>query len=163
MTRAAKRLRAKAHGAEEDPEFQVAPMVDVLLVLMIFFMSITSTEVLRNVRGVELPGASNATPKPKGNQVVVNLSWFPLARQSNIEMDQVKYPNADALSGVLRGRKEKNASIRVLIRADKGVEFSYVADVMKACSTAGIANVQFAVIQGGTPGSPGAAPTGGEQ
>ena len=26
---------------EEDPEFQVAPMIDVLLVLMTFFMSIT--------------------------------------------------------------------------------------------------------------------------
>ena len=33
-------------GGEGEPEFQIAPMVDVLLVLLIFFMSITSAQVL---------------------------------------------------------------------------------------------------------------------
>ena len=34
-------------GGEGEPEFQVAPMIDVLLVLLIFFMSITSAQVLK--------------------------------------------------------------------------------------------------------------------
>ena len=33
-------------GAEGEPEFQIAPMIDVLLVLLIFFMSITTTPLL---------------------------------------------------------------------------------------------------------------------
>ena len=31
---------------ETDPEFQIAPMIDILLVLLVFFMSISTTEVL---------------------------------------------------------------------------------------------------------------------
>ena len=34
-------------GGDGDPEFQIAPMIDVLLVLLIFFMSITSAQVLK--------------------------------------------------------------------------------------------------------------------
>ena len=45
IKRQRKRKRIDTDG---DPEFQVAPMVDVLLVLMLFFMMITSTEVLKN-------------------------------------------------------------------------------------------------------------------
>ncbi|MGH6755164.1 MAG: ExbD/TolR family protein, partial [Bradyrhizobium sp.] len=30
-----------------EPEFQVAPMIDVLLVLLVFFMMITSAQVLK--------------------------------------------------------------------------------------------------------------------
>ena len=32
-----------------EPDFQIAPMIDVLLVLLIFFMSITSAQVLKVV------------------------------------------------------------------------------------------------------------------
>ena len=32
-------------GGEGEPEFQIAPMIDVLLVLLIFFMSITTAQV----------------------------------------------------------------------------------------------------------------------
>ncbi|MBA3608646.1 MAG: biopolymer transporter ExbD, partial [Chthoniobacterales bacterium] len=35
-------------GTEQgEPEFQVAPMIDVLLVILVFFMTITSTQVLK--------------------------------------------------------------------------------------------------------------------
>ena len=40
---------------EEDPEFQIAPMIDILLVLLVFFMSISSTEVLQKTEGINLP------------------------------------------------------------------------------------------------------------
>jgi biopolymer transport protein ExbD len=160
MNAAARRRRARAHEEDADPEFQVAPMVDVLLVLMIFFMSITSTEVLRNVRGVELPDAKSAADKnKKSNQIVVNLTWLPLARQSTIVIDDVPYRQADQIVPQLSKRFNGNPSLRVLIRADKGVEFSYVADVMRACSQAGIANVTFAVTKGGAEEA--AAPAGG--
>jgi biopolymer transport protein ExbD len=42
--------KATREMAEEDPEFQIAPMIDILLVLLVFFMSISSTQVLQRGR-----------------------------------------------------------------------------------------------------------------
>ena len=43
-----------------EPEFQIAPMIDVLLVLLVFFMSITSAEVLKVDQNIVLPVSPNA-------------------------------------------------------------------------------------------------------
>jgi len=46
---AGRRRRRGRSCPEEDPEFQIAPMIDILLVvLLVFFMSISSTEVLQS-------------------------------------------------------------------------------------------------------------------
>ena len=42
-------------GGDGEPEFQIAPMIDILLVLLVFFMSISSTEVLQKTEGITLP------------------------------------------------------------------------------------------------------------
>ncbi len=57
-----------------DPEFQIAPMIDILLVLLVFFMSISSTEVLQSNRDVNLPVARDAKESKKNpGQVIVNV------------------------------------------------------------------------------------------
>jgi biopolymer transport protein ExbD len=137
-------------GDEEDPEFQVAPMADVLFVLLIFFMSITSTEVLKNVKGLELPDAKSAQErKKKVSQVVVNISWMAVGRVGVIEVDQKTFGKPDDLLPILLRRLQADPMTRVLIRADKEVEYNYVSQVMSACQKAGIANVTFAVTAGG--------------
>lgn len=144
--------RFKNQEAEGEPEFQVAPMADVLFVLLIFFISITSTEVLRKDQGLELPDANKAVEaKDKKNlgQVVINLAWFPLTRTSQIKVDSQRYDDPSSLIPMLQERLSGNPMLRVLIRADKEVEYSYVADVMRACANANIGNVTFAVITGG--------------
>lgn len=43
-----------------DPEFQVAPMINVLLVLLIFFMSITTDQISKIDKSSVLPLAPEA-------------------------------------------------------------------------------------------------------
>src|SRR6188768_1145727 len=59
-----------------EPEFQVAPMIDVLLVLLVFFMSITSAQVEQLDKTIKLPVAPDAQArKPEANQRTVNVRW----------------------------------------------------------------------------------------
>jgi biopolymer transport protein ExbD len=148
-----KRLR-KRTDEDGDPEFQVAPMVDVLLVLMLFFMSITSTELLKKERNLQLAHAKDAkrqTAEDKINEIVINISWNHTNNTAGFSMDGQPYPDADSLTPVLADRIASHADRHyyVLLRADKDVEYSNVSDMMRACGNAGIDSVSFAVIIGG--------------
>ena len=59
-----------------EPDFQIAPMIDVLLVMLIFFMTITSAQVLRVDKNIQLPTAPNASRKDNSrSEAVVNVRW----------------------------------------------------------------------------------------
>ncbi|HEY8966664.1 MAG TPA: biopolymer transporter ExbD [Candidatus Methylacidiphilales bacterium] len=146
-------------GAE--PEFQVAPMADLLFVLLVFFMSITTVEVLRTDKNVKLPVAKDSKEnKQKGHQIVINVRWDIVSKTGSMYIDDQPVADAPALTPYLASRLAADPVLRVLIRADKSVEYAYVADLMRACGQAGISNVTFAVLSGELPGQA-AQPAGG--
>jgi len=131
-----------------DPEFQVAPMVDVLLVLMLFFMAITSTEVLKKNPNLVLPEAAHGK-KPDSRQkhvITINIGWDKSTKAALYSMNGQGYATADSMSGALSGLRTADPLATVLIRADADVEYSNVADMMNACAAAGVGTVTFAVI-----------------
>ena len=141
------RRKIKRAETEADPEFQVAPMADVLLVLLIFFMSITTSEILRNVKGLELPVAKDGKDKAKNVvQVVVNLSWNAITNKGEIEIDQKQYTSPQEAVAFLRMKSDTDPGMRVLVRADKEAQYSYVSQVMKACAEAQISSITFSVV-----------------
>ncbi len=142
---------------DEDPEFQIAPMIDVLLVLLIFFMSITTTDVLQKDQFITLAEAANSKkPDKKTNtgQAIVNIGWDTGAKTAVFKIDQTVYP-VTYLVQELGNRKAINdkmnpgSKFRVIVRADKDVQYRYTQDVMRACGAVGISELTFSVIQVG--------------
>lgn len=131
---------------EEDPDFQIAPMIDVLLVLLVFFMSISSTEVLQSAKGITLPVAAegNDAAKNKG-QVIINVAWT-AAEIGSITVDEKTYPSPAELVPMLTERLTANPGIRVLIRADKNTRYDYMREIMLAVGKSKISNVTFSVV-----------------
>jgi biopolymer transport protein ExbD len=149
IKRQRKRRRIDTDG---DPEFQVAPMVDVLLVLMLFFMAITSTEVLKKDKNLQLADAKHAKPAEKDkakDQIVVNVGWDGINNVAQFSLDGIPYPTADALQGALQSQHTQNPAAYVVIRADRNTEYSNISDLMNTCANAGISTVTFAVLIGG--------------
>jgi biopolymer transport protein ExbD len=132
---------------EEEPEFQIAPMVDILLVLLIFFMSISSTEVLQRHEGLRLPVAKDAGSGPETDgQKIVNILWTQMNNAGVIIMDDVTYTRGEHLGPPLKAAMDANPRARVLIRADKNVRYEMLKDVMMAAGKAGVSDVTFAVV-----------------
>jgi len=153
IKRQRKRRRVDTDG---DPEFQVAPMVDVLLVLMLFFMAITSTEVLKNDKKVQLPDASHAKPnegRPHDHEITINVEWDPFNQSALYVLDSTSSATADGLAGVIAARHNADAASYVVIRADKDVEYSSISDLMTVCGNAGIGSVAFSVLLNNHPGA----------
>ena len=76
-------------GSESgEPEFQIAPMIDVLLVILIFFMTITSASVLKVDKTIDLPIAKDAQKKDNSRaETVVNVRWDDAKRKAEFVYD----------------------------------------------------------------------------
>jgi len=142
----------KKHGRkpepEADPEFQIAPMIDILLVLLVFFMSITSTEVLQSNDSVDLPVAKDAKDPKKGNnagQMIINVLYNPINNATTIEVDE-QNPSANELVSALQKKVSTNPQYRVLIRADKNVRYEFMRTLLENIGKSGVGNVTFSVV-----------------
>ena len=138
---------------EEDPEFQIAPMIDILLVLLVFFMSIATDQVLQVNKEVVLPVAKVEKPpdETKSNsEVMVNVIWT-LDNAGKLEIDGRGEMDFGALTEYISKKREHAettgvANFRVVIRADKRAKYQYVRGVMAAIGAAKVPNVIFSAV-----------------
>ncbi|MBX7211315.1 MAG: biopolymer transporter ExbD [Verrucomicrobiaceae bacterium] len=139
-------------GGDGEPEFQIAPMIDVLLVLLIFFMSITTSQVLQIDKDIKLPVAPDAKKKEDKNQMnegAVNVAYK--ANKATIKFGGNVGANdfSDNLQGLvdrLTELKQNNASYRVIIRGDRSVPAVEIQKVMNVIGQAGIDDISFSAL-----------------
>lgn len=136
---------------EEEPEFQVAPMIDILLVLMTFFMSITSTEVLKTktkIANINLPVAENAQKMESKSEVVINVGWDAQkkGREGIIEFEEKPIDDPTQLIPIIQQRKQQMTALRAVIRASQEVPYSFIQQVMMACGDADVDNITFLAL-----------------
>lgn len=143
-------------GGDGEPEFQVAPMIDVLLTILIFFMTITSAQVLKVDKTIKLPIAKDAQKKDNSRaECVVNVRWKANAHKAEFVFDDKVYTHSDDLIPLLKTAKvtgEKkvtqgsNPNYRVVIRGDRDVPALYVSQAMNAAGEAGISDISFSAV-----------------
>ena len=132
-------------GDGEEPEFQIAPMIDVLLVLLIFFMSTITKQVARVDKGVALPVAPNATKRDSArDESIVNVRWDADARRATFTFEDVADERLEPVVPLLAQRQSATRKHRVVIRGDRLVPAEQIALVMAAAAEAGIADITFA-------------------
>ena len=134
-------------GDSGEPEFQIAPMVDVLLVLLIFFMCITSAEVLKVDKNIVLPVSPNAKkrdPEMAKHEIAVNVRWNPGENRSLLLVDDREYPNISDLIPYLKERLAADPKVRAVVRGDAKLPAIEIQKVMNLVGEGGIADISFA-------------------
>ena len=134
-------------GESGEPEFQIAPMIDVLLVLLIFFMSITSAEVLKVDKKITLPVSAHAKkrdPEMSKHEIAINIRWDSKENKSLLLVDDIAYPAISDLIPYLKERRAKDDKLRAVIRGDKLLPAIEVQRVMNLVGEGGIADISFA-------------------
>src|SRR5215468_7497971 len=119
----------------------LAPMVDVVMCLIIFFMLATKL-VQRENSSIDLPAASTAKEKEKrdiGRRVVVNV----LRDQAGTD-DIARYVIGDRpmtltqVSQRLASERQRDAQVRCVIRGDRELAYRHVEAVLLACARNGV-------------------------
>ncbi len=134
-------------GGDGEPEFQIAPMIDVLLVLLVFFVMITSAEVLKVDKNIKLPVSPNAKqrePEMAKHEMAVNLRLDPLTDKGVLVLDDVTYNNWEELIPILKSSLQRDKMLRIVVRGDAKVPAGEIQRVMNLIGEAGIADIAFA-------------------
>ncbi|MFN3293625.1 MAG: ExbD/TolR family protein, partial [Gemmobacter sp.] len=125
-----RRGRRRARGAQPMSEINVTPFVDVMLVLLIIFM--VAAPLMTVGVPLELPKtAAQALPTEQEEPLTISLAPDGgLAIQSTPVSDAELIPRLAAIMTERKGNK-------LFIRADSGVSYGRVAQVMGALQAAG--------------------------
>jgi biopolymer transport protein ExbD len=125
---------------DEQPSLNMTPMIDVVFLLIIFFMVGTTFAELERKIGLRVPevadrGALTAAPERR----VVNIY-----RDGAVTLDRepVTLPE---LSERLADARAQYEDLGVLVRGDAQGQFQSVAAVLNACKQAGIRDLGISV------------------
>jgi biopolymer transport protein ExbD len=126
---------------DADPEFELTPMIDVVFLLIAFFMTLMSFISAELIK-LELPTAEEATiAEEPGERQYISL----------LENGELYFGSApltyDALPQALLKAHQELPTLQLYLRADSTTPHRYVNRVMEACAKAGIFNLIFASSQ----------------
>jgi biopolymer transport protein ExbD len=126
----------------QHPGIQLAPLVDVLLLLLIFFLMTWNAARNENELDVRVPKASAAKEKtaPIGD-VVVNVK-----ADGNVVVNRRTLTGAE-LSELLKNLVQLSPEQAVVIRGDEAGAYKNIIGVLNICSEAGVTNVAFATAK----------------
>ena len=145
----------KHHAIEGDNlvmGFQIAPMIDVVFVIMLFFMVMAGAVKVERELKTQLPGigtpALNDDQTPP-DEIIVTVEEAGVVTLNEEEFDS---PENKALpnftSTLMRLKQEadsRNAKVMVTIQAEEQARYERVIDVLNAMAKARISNVTFTV------------------
>jgi biopolymer transport protein ExbD len=124
---------------EEDPTPNLAPMIDVILVLTIFFMCATKFSGDERVFDLDLPeaGAAGAVDGPRAEIVEVKAT-------GTVRLGGEDVP-PEELPSRLASLREASPDLSVMIRGEQAVSHGRMAEIYDACRQAGVRRLAISV------------------
>lgn len=130
--------------------FQIAPMIDVVFVIMLFFMVMAGAVKVEKELNTQLPGtAETSSTTDFVDEQIITISDSGEIALNEEPMDSAKSTDLPQLKGTLMRLKQNadaaKAPAVVTIISDEGAKYSRTIDVLDALSVAKIENVTFTV------------------
>ena len=130
--------------------FQIAPMIDVVFVIMLFFMVMAGAVKVEKELNTQLPGnAETSGPTEMVDEMViaiaetgeVTLNDEPMDTPTSREMPTLK----NTLTRLKQVGDQSKTPTMVTVVSEPQAKYSRTVDVLDALSVAGITNVTFTV------------------
>ncbi len=132
---------AAPHRAARDVEVAVVPMINIVFLLLLYFLIAGHLTVTEGPE-IELPlGGAPGQPEPAATAILVDESgalWLGAHEVTAPELRQH-----------LRELSQESPTAAVLIRADGRAEADALQLVLEACQAAGVGDIRLATIEAG--------------
>lgn len=125
-------------------EINIIPLVDIMLVLLIIFM--VTAPMLKEGIDIELPEVAAKSIKSQQEDFIVSVD-----AQGSIYLDENKKEKFGigsivALEQKLREIFVERTKKELYLKADQGIKYGYIMQVMAACQRAGIDRIGMITV-----------------
>ena len=132
-------------GSEDgDIGFQIAPMVDVVFVLMLFFMASAGSQVVEKELNINLPAGQGSSGSSTVTPIIIDIG-----PDGGVSINTESYgapndKNLDHLKAWLEGAVSQfEGKDPVIIRPNPETKHERIIDVLNACAKAQVKNLTF--------------------
>lgn len=123
----------------EEPNLNLTPMIDVVFLLIIFFMVGSRFTELERQYEIDLPTVSDVAPLTSApDEITVNV------REDGGLIVKGELLTLDQLETALKAAKENFPDQAVVIRGEGDGRYQHVMDVLNTCQRAQISSVSLA-------------------
>jgi len=131
-------------GSEDgDIGFQIAPMVDVVFVLMLFFMACAGSQVIESKLNINLPAGQSSGTSTK-TPIIIDISSEGLVSINNQGYGDPRDKNLQALYDWLKNTIDTFGSEDpVIIRPSPDARHERIINVLNTAAKAGVKNLSF--------------------
>ena len=132
--------RGRGH---EEPEINLIPMIDVLLVILIFLMTTTSYAKFSELQ-INLPQAAGEETASQTGQIEVAVD---ASQHYAINSVATPFRNIDGLAQAMRKAAGSQPDPTIIINADVKATHQSVINIMEAARLAGYGRITFTTSQ----------------
>lgn len=130
------------NAMQERPTIQMAPLIDIVFLLLIFFMAASVFHQLETEIDITVPTAKESTEIQRSpGEIIINIR-----KDGTIIVNQKRLSNKE-LENMLYRVAELYKGQPIIIRADKKTYHKDVIKVLDISAGAGIWNVSFATMK----------------
>lgn len=132
-------MRFRTATPPQPPGIQIAPMVDIVFLLLIFFLMTWNFSRSEMELDVKVPKAREGKESRRAvGEVILNVKADGTVVMNRREMDAASLESALARIAALYPDQA------VILRGDENVDYRHVVEVLDVCRRANIWNVAFA-------------------
>lgn len=133
--------------------FQIAPMIDVVFVILLYFMAMAGGVQVENAHNTKLPGTiASESDTPLPDEIAIRIEDDGQIYLNDDMLDSPEIKSLPELANSLNQLRESsvasNSEVLVTIYANELARYERVVDVLDALNRAEISNVTF---QAGSP------------
>ena len=136
-------MKFRSRSTREDPEINFIPLIDVLLVIIIFLMLTTTYSRFAELQ-IQLPTAEAEKQLERPNEIAIVVS---AGGQYLVNRRAVAFRDVPAFAEELRRAGSGMKNPVVVINADNNATHQSVIRMMDAARQAGYSQIAFAVEQ----------------
>ena len=138
-------LNFRRHRPQDEPEINLIPFIDILLVILIFLMLSTTYSKFTELQ-VNLPNANAETAKDAPDEIIVAVSADGRYVVNHLPVDG---RSVDELTAAMAAASKGQKNPLVIISADATTAHQSVINVMDAARRSGLTQLSFAAQKTG--------------